>query len=103
MSEHVSNSYKLGVKHDAEKPRWELLPLAPIEEVVKVLTYGAQKYDDFNWARVENLTDRYYAAAMRHIAAWRQGERNDPETGLHHLAHSMCCLIFLFEGERNNG
>jgi len=21
----------------------------------------------------------------------------DPESGLHHLAHAMCCLMFLYE------
>jgi hypothetical protein len=87
-----------GVKYDQDKPRYELLPVGPIEETVKVLTCGAKKYDDFNWAKVKPFRPRYYAAAIRHIFAWWRGETNDPETGLHHLAHAMCCLIFLMEG-----
>jgi hypothetical protein len=91
-----------GVKYDAEKLRWDLLPMAPVEQVVGVLTYGAKKYDDENWRKVDNQRSRYYAAAMRHIVAWWLGERDDPESGFHHLAHAMCCLIFLMEGEHAN-
>lgn len=87
-----------GVKYDSEKPRWDLLPIEPIEQVVGVLTYGAKKYDDENWRKVANQRSRYYAAALRHIVAWWKGEKLDPESGYHHLAHAMCCLIFLMEG-----
>jgi hypothetical protein len=27
--------------------------------------------------------------------AYWKGEDNDPETGLSHLAHAMCCVMFL--------
>ena len=87
-----------GVKHDGEKPRWDLLPIEPIEQVVGVLTYGAKKYDDENWRKVDNQRRRYYAAALRHIVAWWKGEKLDPESGYHHLAHAICCLVFLMEG-----
>jgi hypothetical protein len=87
-----------GVKYDKEKLRWELLPLKPIIDVVDILSYGATKYADENWRYVEPFEDRYYAAAMRHITAWRLGEQIDEESGKHHLAHAMCCLIFLMEG-----
>lgn len=90
-----------GIKHDTEKARWDLLPIDPIEQVVGVLTYGARKYDDFNWAKVKPLKPRYYAAALRHIVAWWKGETLDPESGYHHLAHAICCLIFLMEGTKN--
>ncbi len=89
-----------GVKHDQQKARWDLLPMDPIKEVVKVLTYGAQKYDDENWRKVDNQRSRYYAATMRHIIAWWQGEKLDPESGYSHLAHAVCCLIFLMEGDK---
>ncbi len=90
-----------GVKYDDGKLRWELLPIAPIEEVVKVLTYGAKKYDDENWRKVSNQRSRYYAAALRHIVAWWKGEKIDPESGCSHLAHAICCLVFLMEGANN--
>ena len=39
---------------------------------------------------------RYYDAMQRHIDAWWQGEQKDPETGEHHLAHAICCGMFLW-------
>ncbi len=87
-------------KHDAEKPRWDLLPLEGVADVVDVLTFGARKYAPDNWRTVPEWRRRYYAAAMRHLVAWQRGERTDTESGLPHLAHAMCCLLFLAALER---
>jgi hypothetical protein len=87
-----------GVKYDQDKPRWSLLPMDLIEATVKVLTDGAKKYADNNWKYVRPFRERYYDALMRHIMAWNQGEEFDPESGLPHLAHAMCCMVFLHEG-----
>jgi len=65
------------------------------EPVVRVLTYGATKYERDNWKYVQNGEHRYLAAALRHLAAYQSGERTDQETGESHLAHAICCLIFL--------
>ncbi len=35
------------------------------------------------------------AAAQRHLIAHYSGEDIDPESGLPHLAHASCCLMFL--------
>ena len=91
---------KKGVKYDSEKPRWDLLPWRPIREIVKVLTYGSIKYSDDNWQQVKPLKQRYFAALMRHLDAWwTDGETRDPESGLYHLAHAGCCLVFLLWSE----
>jgi hypothetical protein len=50
-----------------------------------------------NWRKVDQLERRYMGAAMRHLNAFRQGETLDAESGLHHLAHAMCCLAFIIE------
>ena len=84
-----------GRKDDQQKARWDLLPLISITEIVKVLTYGATKYADNNWQHVKQPQPRYYAALMRHLAAWKTGESTDSESGLMHLAHAACCCIFL--------
>ena len=98
----ASTSGLAGRKDDNGKDRWDLLPLAATKDVVKVLTYGAAKYSDDNWRIVPDAYNRYYSAAMRHLAAWRLGQECDPETGLSHLAHATCCLLFLatFDSER---
>lgn len=84
-----------GSKYDVGKRRFSLLPLESVNEVVDVLEIGAQKYAVDNWKHVPEARQRYYDAALRHIFAWFNGEKLDPETGKHHLAHGICCLTFL--------
>lgn len=84
-----------GRKDDAGKARFDLLPVSALEEIVRVLNFGAARYDDDNWQKVPNLEARYYAALQRHLTAWRKGELEDEDSGLPHLAHAGCCLLFL--------
>ena len=91
---------KKGIKHDQEKPRWDLLPLSAVEELVKVMTYGAGKYKPNNWQHVKPHS-RYFAACLRHLTAHQAGELLDPETQLSHLAHAATNLIFLLYFEKN--
>jgi hypothetical protein len=84
-----------GVKFDNEKLRWSLLPLTSVQEVVQVLEYGATKYAPDNWMKVPDAQDRYWDAATRHIMAWKMGEKKDSETGKSHLAHAVCCLLYI--------
>jgi hypothetical protein len=83
-----------GIKHDADKTMMALLPFEALEEVGKVLTFGAKKYDEHNWRKGFKFS-RVSSAAMRHLFAWMRGQDNDPETGLSHLAHAATCLLFL--------
>ena len=91
-----------GVKYDGEKPKMHLLPPKAINEVAKVLTFGAQKYDEENWRKLEDLQSRYSSGALRHIFAHLDSEDLDPESGLSHLAHAICCLLFKLEIELEN-
>ena len=38
-----------GIKFDDNKPDYSLIPPNALEDVVKVLTIGAKKYDRHNW------------------------------------------------------
>ena len=95
-------TYK-GIKYDGEKPKMNLLPPKAIMEVAKVLTFGAEKYGAENWKELEDLQNRYLAGALRHIFAHMDGEKLDPETGLSHMAHALCCLLFKLEIELEDG
>jgi Domain of unknown function (DUF5664) len=86
---------QLGRKDDANKPRWSLLPWEPLRSVVEVLTQGAVRYGDNNWQVVPNSRDRYFSACQRHLTAWWSGEQDDSGDKLPHLAHAICCLLFL--------
>lgn len=90
-----------GIKKDDDKRQWSLLPLQEIEDVIDVLQFGAKKYSADNWKLVENMDDRYYDALMRHIAAYRSGEEVDPESGLNHLAHAACNVLFMLWSDKN--
>lgn len=94
---------ELGRKFDGDKPRWDLLPWDEVEEVVEILTFGAKKYEDDNWQHVFPRS-RYIGAGMRHFVARIKGGRGakDPESGKSHLAHSVCCLLFLMWGDKND-
>lgn len=97
MTEEKYKSIKKikGYKEDREKPRWDLLPFKSIKKLVDVLTLGEKKYSKDNWKYVDDANQRYFAAAMRHLTSWWEGEKKDPETNLSHLAHVGCCILFL--------
>jgi len=90
----------VAVKADADKVRTDLLPVGPMLAIAEVLTFGAQKYADHNWRKGFKWS-RLLGAAMRHLFSFLRGEDKDPETGLSHLAHLGCCVMFLLEHEQN--
>ena len=92
-----------GVKFDNDKPQWSLMPWKALSQVVDVLTYGARKYAPDNWKKVPNARQRYIDAGFRHFTAYASGEKTDNETGMSHLAHAMCCLLFLLAFDLGEG
>ena len=69
------------------KPRWELLPLPDLEDIVEVYTFGAEKYGPHTWRDLEDGFDRYKAALLRHLVSFEKGEEFDHESHLPALAH----------------
>ena len=86
---------KPGSKDDAQQARFAHLPWHAVDTIVAVLTYGARRYGPENWRKVEHAGDRYWAACQRHLSAYRGGEWIDKESGLPHLAHAACSIVFL--------
>lgn len=95
----------VGRKDDGGKPNWTLMPWEQLAEVQKVLDHGAKKYGDWNWIQVENPQVRYLAALFRHLIAYTLGHDNDEDSGHPHLAHAVCCALFLmhFDMHPNDG
>ena len=89
------------VKHDSGKWRMSLVPVTALKSIVDVLEFGAKKYAVDNWRTVPDARRRYYDAAIRHLTAWWDGETLDEESGLPHLAHAGCCVIFLLWLDEN--
>jgi len=98
MKAHIQT----GRKFDSGKLDYTLIPWDGLEEVVKVLEFGAKKYDRDNWRFVEGAEQRYLAAALRHLVAYQIEQPTDEETGISHLAHAGCCLLFLLALEKRN-
>lgn len=74
-----------GQKFDTGKPRYDLIPTGPLEEVARLYTFGARKYGERNWEKGLSF-GRVFGALMRHAWAYWRGENSDRETKCHHLA-----------------
>lgn len=87
---------KVAIKYDEVKPDYSLLPLADLEGLVEVLNYGAKKYTRDNWKQGGGHNpDRLIAACLRHLARYQEGELVDQESGLSHIHHATCNLVFI--------
>jgi len=84
------------LKFDTAKVRLELLSVPAMEAIAEVMTFGARKYAAHNWRKGFEWS-RLFGALLRHTFAAMRGEDRDPESGLLHLAHAGCCVMFLLE------
>jgi len=90
-------------KNDSGKLQWSLLPFEQMEDVVRVLMNGAEKYSRDNWQKCDD-TNRYVDALLRHVIAYKNGQKNDTGKdgdGLPHLAHAVCNCLFLMWFDSN--
>ena len=80
-------------------PDLTLLPDKVIVQIAKVFEYGVKKYARDNWKKGLS-EERIWDAVMRHLLKYRDGYDTDTESGLPHLSHAACGIIFLMY-ERN--
>ena len=94
---YQTNSTPLGTgkKDDEGKVQLDLIEPDFILNVGEVLTQGAKKYGKNNWQKLEDAEDRYYSAIMRHLMAWRMGEKTDTDSGLNPMYHIAANAMFL--------
>jgi hypothetical protein len=96
-------TYKKEVLADRKnegKIQWSLVDYESLEPMVKALEFGANKYSRDNWKKGlphSSIID----STMRHITAIQKGENVDPESGICHIGHAMCNLMFLSWMQRN--
>lgn len=93
-----------GHKCDDGKLEWDLFPFDAAEGIVRVLMYGKNKYAAHQWRSGGGIgVSRAITALLRHVFAWLKGEDLDPESGLHHLHHAGCELLFALDSlQRGN-
>lgn len=103
LREHFKNTVESNkelqnkaIRFDAGKTDWSLVPWDSVEEIVKVLEFGKVKYAAWNWSSNGGFKYmRVFNSTMRHLLAWARGEDKDPESGLSHLSHAACNLLFI--------
>jgi len=88
----------IAIKHDSGKIPVELLPTEALEEIAKVLDFGSRKYASWNWSNGFKWS-RLIGATLRHLFLFQRGIDKDEESGLSHLAHAGCCILFLLQHE----
>lgn len=89
------------IRYDQGKLRLELLPLSALEDIALVLQTATKKYPENNWQK-GMLWSRCIGSTMRHLFSWIRGIDTDPETGISHLAHAACNILFLIEYQKHN-
>lgn len=70
------------------------IPRAQLPGIAAVLGFGAAKYRARGWEDGIAFS-RIFAAAGRHAMAHDAGELLDPESGLPHVSHFWCNVLFL--------
>jgi len=87
-------------KHDAGKPRFELIDPAADLVLAMTLTSGAVEYQDDGWLSLADNPGRrrLLGALGRHKNKYQEelyGFAIDPQFGLPHSAHLLACAHFL--------
>jgi hypothetical protein len=81
------------------KPGVSTFPMTALFEGAAATDHGAGKYGPYNWRDDPIEAKEYLNAAMRHVAAWWEGQDLDPESGLPHLAHAIAGLAILRDAQ----
>lgn len=94
MENKTINEETEALRYNQGKLQWSLVDFESLEGLVKVLEYGAQKYERDNWKKGMPVT-KVSESLMRHLFAFLSGEDVDPESGCRHISHVMCNVMFI--------
>jgi len=78
---------------------WSVFPRWVSLLVGRVMETGASKYGKFNYRDSAIAASTYEDAMERHAQLWFDGEDNDPESGVSHLAHVIACATLLLDAQ----
>lgn len=70
--------FDTGSRRDTQegKTRYDLIPITSLTRLADLYARGAEKYDDFNWAKGQPYS-RVYASMYRHMMQWAGGDRSE--------------------------
>jgi hypothetical protein len=84
-----------GLRFDSGKVKLHLIPPEWVMGLGDVLTFGATKYDERNW-ELGMPFSKVYSPMQRHSWKWWDGEKEDEESGLHHMLHTAWNALALY-------
>jgi hypothetical protein len=91
----TQEEYKdLATRHNEGKLKWSLVDFKSLEPMVRVLEFGANKYEIDNWKKGLKVTE-VCESLLRHIHSFMAGENDDSESGLPHVGHIQVNAMFL--------
>lgn len=97
----TDNKKEIGLKFDNGKPMvGTMLSVFPnaFMAIGAVIKKGQEKYPNpNNWKLVDNKTQRYTDALIRHLIKYLTGTEYDNESGHHHLAHVAWNALAILE------
>ena len=100
MEENLKSLKELN-ENGKPKPKFSLIPQLALKEVAEVFSYGANKYEKYNFSNGQDATV-YTDAALRHIHKYLLNYDVDDESKLYHLAHACSNLMMLLDNDINN-
>ena len=82
-------------KNDQGKPRFSIVCdlMDELGLINNVMEFGAAKYGRDNWKQAPT-SSRYVDAGIRHLLQARGTTPSDDESGMPHLAHAACNILF---------
>jgi len=97
----ISSPTPVAKRDNKDKPRYSLVSQDALDGLIRVLEFGATKYDRDNWKKglpYQSVVD----SMMRHINAILRGELFDEESKEMHIDHVMCNAMFLSHFMKNS-
>jgi len=85
-----------GKRYNKGKTQLSLIPPFSMEQLGKVLTFGAEKYDRNNYRKGMKWST-VIDSLERHLNDFKAGRDIDEESGLPTMAHVLCNAVFLLE------
>jgi hypothetical protein len=86
---------------EVNKIRLDLLPAQVLQSLASAFAYGEKYYKRWNWRLGNNKLSTYYAAALRHLTKWFEGQGEgemfdkDADSGIHHIDAAIASLMIL--------
>ena len=84
---------KKALRYNEGKPKWSLVHYDSLIPMIRVLEFGAEKYEKENWKKELDLKE-ILESMQRHLAKLMDGEEFDSESGISHMGHIQCNAMF---------